>query len=137
MGDLQSPPGALVEETTVVLVPGSTTAPTPAKVATVLRGELGTSTDHHFVELLVIDSTHPNGDPSAGGSATVLFGGAALADAPVQAGHATIAMPPGDPGLGTVSVRYSGDSTHCGNSVDVYSRQHPLGPATSAESPPC
>lgn len=137
MGDIQSPPGALVQETTVVLVPGSTTTPTSAKVPTVLRGELGTSTDHHFVDLQVINGTDPNPDSSAGGTATVLYGGTTLADGPVQAGHANIVMPPGDPGLGTVSVRYSGDATHCGNILDVYSRQHRSGPATSAESPPC
>lgn len=136
-GSTASTPGGLLQDTNVLRVPGSNIVSPTAKVATILQGELGTTSDHHFVELLVMDSAHPNGDPSAGGTATVVFGGAALAEAPLQAGHATIAMPTGDPGLGTITVRYSGDATHCGNVVDVYSRQHPSGPATSAASPPC
>jgi hypothetical protein len=123
-------------------------APSPrtARLTTVLRGQLTTGPTHHTVKLVVIDANHPNGDPSAGGTATVFLGppggqgtGASikLAQAPVRNGHATIQLTPGDPGLNIISVRYSGDTTHCANTVEVYSQQHPSGPVTSAQSPKC
>jgi hypothetical protein len=117
-----------------------------AKLTTVLRGQLTTGPTHHTVEMLVIDANHSNGDPSAGGTATVLLAppggqgaGAStkLGQAPVRNGHAIIKLTPGDPGLNIISIRYSGDATHCANTVVIYSQQHPSGPVTSAESPRC
>jgi hypothetical protein len=143
---------------------GSGSASPSSKRVTTIRGQLDPTPPigHHTVDVLVTTEANPNGDPTAGGTAVVLMGppscwppgpdpsscGAPgqspdpssyheLARGAVQAGHATISLPAGDPGLDTIIVRYLGDATHCANTTEIYSQRHPSGPATSSPSPPC